>query len=287
MKRVGLHIRMAKTFLDVMFKACEYKLPVFQSFLMNEMRRYPRIVTRELQHFVSLRRAHFDTLFVHGSYWVNLCSAGNTGYETLKKELMLAKRLEFTHIILHPGTARGCIDHIQGIDLLAHSLNRVLKNEHDIIIVLENTTHGGWTVGSDLYDFHLLLTKLDYPDKVQFCIDTAHAHAFGYDISNDNQQDDFLATIDAMIGFSRVGLIHLNDTHELCGSKIDRHCVLGNGNIGEHALRRFVTRPIFNDIPVIMELPPMAAQNEQAMVAMVNQWLDQPVNKQKESQICV
>ncbi|HML19249.1 MAG TPA: TIM barrel protein, partial [Candidatus Dependentiae bacterium] len=70
----------------------------------------------------------------------------------------------------------------EGIDELARSLNYVMKYEREITIVLENTTHGNLSVGSDITDFKLLRAKLDYPERISFCIDTAHAYSYGYDL---------------------------------------------------------------------------------------------------------
>ncbi len=58
-----------------------------------------------------------------------------------------------------------------------------------------------------------------------------------------------------MIGLSRIELIHLNDTREKKGSKIDRHEVPGKGLIGEDALKMFINQPELAHVPILLELP--------------------------------
>src|SRR5437667_347320 len=81
----------------------------------------------------------------------------------------------------------------------------------DITIVLENTCHGKLAVGSDILDFKVLLEKINKPERIGFCIDTAHAYSFGYDIADDQMQDDFIRLLESTIGIERIKLIHLND----------------------------------------------------------------------------
>jgi deoxyribonuclease-4 len=190
----------------------------------------------------------------------------------LQRELELAKRLEFTHMILHSGSTKGVKFREEGITIIANVLNRVLKRENDITIVLENTAHGGMAVGSDLHDFSRLLAKLDQPDKVKFCIDTAHAYAYGYDLATQKGQADFINVLEKTIGVSRIALIHLNDTGEKLGSRIDRHSILGEGLLGDDALKSFIFHPKLQDIPVLMELPVVSEEIELEMLRKVRSW---------------
>src|SRR3990172_1249886 len=123
-KRIALHIRMERMPSQAAFKAIQLGMHFFQFFLRTQEGKYPYLNSREVKEFLSMRRAHFSDIFVHASYWINLCTEQITGYRALMKELRLAKRLECTHLVLHPGSARACKDRMQGIDFLACSLNR-------------------------------------------------------------------------------------------------------------------------------------------------------------------
>lgn len=271
--QVGLHIRLTHTLTDLAQKAARLGVKHFQSFFVFQSTGFMIKPTHaDINSFLTLRRKHFDKVYLHGSYWINLAGIKNQGLHALQQELALAKKLEFTHIILHPGSAKGAVNRQAGIDNLACSLNIVLKKEKDIQIVLENTAHGKKSMGGDLQEFKLLLEKLDQPDKLKFCIDTAHAHGFGYDLSNVQKQEDFIREVEATIGFERVALIHLNDTQEKCGSKIDRHAIVGQGTIGLQALQQFISNPSVKSIPVIMELPVIDEQAEKEALKIVDTW---------------
>jgi deoxyribonuclease IV len=271
--RLGVHIRMQESLADVIKRADNLELPFFQCFfVVQESGKLVNVTDEDVQAFVAARRARFGDLFCHISYWVNLASLGNNGVPQLRREIALAKRLEFTHFVLHAGTAKGATEKSQGIDALASALNNLFKKERDITILLENTCHANLAIGSDIRDFKQLLEKLDKPERVGFCIDTAHAYSYGYDISHKEGQQQFIDLLDANIGIDRIKLIHLNDTVQKLGSYIDRHVIIGQGRIGKQALKDFVMHPQLHHIPLILELPDVPVEEELAIINTVRQW---------------
>ena len=273
MRPIGLHVRFTGTLQELVHKALTLKARIFQCFFVRqETGKMVDLTDDEIGEFLTLRRKHFDNLYLHGSYWINLASVRYNGFRAFERELALAKRLEFTHMIVHPGSAKGARNKEVGIDALARVLNRVTKKEQEIQFILENTTHGKLTVGSDISDFNILLHKLDFPDRISFCIDTSHAYGYGYNIVGEHEQEKFIQLLDEQIGIEKIVLIHLNDTEEKLGSRIDRHALVGQGMIGEAALRRFVSHPRLQNIPLIMELPVVSEEQEVAALEKVISW---------------
>jgi deoxyribonuclease-4 len=221
---------------------------------------------------LAARRSRFNELFCHISYWVNLASLSSNGHLQLRREIALAKRLEFTHCVVHAGTAKGAIDKNEGIDALAKALNDLFRRERDISVLLENTCHANLAIGSDIRDFNMLLQKIDKPERISFCIDTAHAYSYGYNIADIGEHDAFIAFLDATIGIERIKLIHLNDTSEKLGSYIDRHGIVGQGRIGKQALKAFIMHPQLEHIPLIMELPDFPVDEELAILNNIRGW---------------
>ena len=120
MSNVGLHFRLVNTLIDLAHKACRLNIPFFQCFLISqETGRLVQPKDAEIKSFVALRRQYFNQLYLHGSYWINLSSIEYNGFRTLKRELNIAKKLEFTHMILHPGFAKGAREKNEGIMALA------------------------------------------------------------------------------------------------------------------------------------------------------------------------
>lgn len=230
--------------------------------------RYVPVTSYDAERFNALREEHAMTVYMHSSYWINIATgrpAGRTMSERfLCHELRAARQLGIPYLVLHPGAA---IDYpasndraarLRGIDTFAAVLNKLLKAEPDVMVLLENTAHGGRVVGSDLKDLSLIFQKIDYPERIGFCIDYAHAFVFGYDL---NQTDTFVSLVDRTIGWEKVKLIHLNDAYDPPGSMQDRHAIPGEGNIGKMVLRKLLYHPSTASIPHIIE-PPLVAQEQ-------------------------
>ncbi len=272
--RVGLHIRLEDSFIAGVEKAVRLQLPFFQCFMRQKSTgNVLPISDQEVVLFNKEYRHKFGHLYIHGSYWINLASLYKNGYTAFKHEIELAKRVSFTHMVLHPGSANGASTRQEGIDAFARSLNTILKYEHDISLIIENTAHGRMSIGSDISDFKLLMANIDYPEKISFALDTAHAFVYGYDISTEKGQDSFIALVKDTIGFNYVSLIHLNDSQKKSGSCVDEHASVGEGLIGEHMLRRFVTIPELEGVPVLLELPVISEEQELTLIEKVVGWL--------------
>lgn len=269
---VGLHLRLCPSLEGAVEKAIRLQQPLLQCFFMQQSSKTPlRLSSHEIKTFVRDYRSLFSQLFLHGSYLINL-SGIQPRHPALMCELALAKRLFFTHMIVHPGSAKGWGTKEAGIDQLARALNGLLAQEQDITFVLENIAQAGMTIGGDLYDFRQLLEKIDYPEKLAFCIDTAHAHSYGYDLVTLAGQDSFVRIVAQTIGWEHVALVHLNDTQQECASHKDQHCALGQGVVGSLALRTLVSRAELRQKPFILELPEMSEEQELAALSLVRDW---------------
>lgn len=272
MRSIGIHLRLMTTLTDVAQKAIRLGVDTFQCFfVVQDTATLIRPTEDDIQQFRQLREKHFKQVFAHASYWINLSSVTHSRHRALEQELELARLYGFTHLILHPGSAKGG-KRSEGIDALARGLNRIHKEEHNLTIVLENIAFAKQSVGGDINDFKLVLDRLNHPDKVKFCIDTAHAHSYGYDIITPEGQDAFIELLRDVIGIERIALIHLNETKEPKGSRADRHQLLGDGLIGNEALKRFVLHPQLAQIPILLEPPQVAEDREKELIDLIRGW---------------
>jgi deoxyribonuclease-4 len=269
---VGLHIRIYSSFLDAVQKALRLDTPFMQCFFTQQVMGKPLVLSsREIKNFLATYRAHFSQLYAHGSYVINL--AGTHGEQpVLRRELELAKRLSFTHMIIHPGSAKRQLTRDAGIENLVRALNRLIKQETDITFVLENVAQAGMTIGGEVYDFAQILARIDIPERLKFCIDTAHAHSYGYDLISERGREVFVAHVQELISWDSVAIVHGNDTRQGCGSHIDQHCVLGEGVLGAEALHALLMHPQVHNKPCILELPELPEAQELALLDMVRTW---------------
>lgn len=272
MRFIGLHIRLHQSILEAMEYARKLGVPIFQCFVIDQIKKRPIKIDAQTAQLLHKQKQDFDLLFVHGSYFINLAHLKHNGYKSLKRELTLAKQIGAPYFILHPGSTNHTVTHEKGIAQLATVINKLIKEESDITFILENTAHGGNSIGSDLRDFKLLKELLDQPERLGFCIDTAHAHAYGYDICSPETQEQFIDLIHETVGLQNVILIHLNDSYHHRGTRIDKHHSPGMGTIGTSALKSFALNPRLLSIPLILELPVLPYEQEAAMIQQVRDW---------------
>jgi deoxyribonuclease-4 len=60
---------------------------------------------------------------------------------------------------------------------------------------------------------------------------------------------------DDIIGAARLKAFHLNDSQKLLGSRVDRHALIGQGEIGAELFRYLVNEPRFKEMPGVLETP--------------------------------
>ena len=185
-REVGLHLRLYNDFETLISKALKMNIKTFQCFATSLLDgKYINLSERSLQNFLVLRSQIFDSLFLHASYGINIASLKSNGWHSFLKEVCLAETLGFTHLVLHPGTSKKNEDREVLINMHVDFFNRVFDYDFKLKMVLENVSHG---VGGDLLDFIKILEKLKKPEKLSFCIDTAHAYSFGYNLYEDEGQ---------------------------------------------------------------------------------------------------
>jgi deoxyribonuclease-4 len=64
---------------------------------------------------------------------------------------------------------------------------------------------------------------------------------------------DTLARADAAVGLGRLRSLHLNDSIAKLGSNRDRHAILGEGELGDRGCAVFLSEPLFEQLPCVLE----------------------------------
>lgn len=269
---IGLHLRLTDSFIVLMNAALSLHLPFFQSFgihLPSNKLYEPSM--GEHADYIYLRRKHFKELYFHASYWINLCRATPNLFHLIYREIDLAVSLEFTHFVIHPGAYFKYMTYEQGIEQLVNHLQKILDQKFPITLVLENTAHGSQSIGSNIADFMHIKKQLGN-QPIKFCIDTAHAFVYGYQLATDQGRASFISLLNQTIGVEAIQLLHVNDTNNDCGSRVDNHEIPGHGIIGSENLKALVNSNELKNIPMLVEPPHLHDIDLVKVVSQLQSW---------------
>jgi len=195
----------------------------------------------------------------HGSYLVNLGSpkqeTRTKSLETLIDELNRCSMLGLNLFNIHPGSSCGEITRDECIQYIADGINEALSKTTGVKIVLENMSKQGNTIGGDFKEIRQIMDLVKDKTRIGVCIDTCHAMAAGYDLSEQEGFDEMMKDFEKTIGFEWLVALHLNDSKGEAGCHLDRHETIGKGKIGVEGFRRIMNCKHFTDIPLILETP--------------------------------
>jgi deoxyribonuclease-4 len=198
---------------------------------------------------------------IHASYTINIAQEWSEHSWWLKQlylEMELAEYIGAFGIVIHLGKQLK-LSTQQGLNNMFTSLlyiHNKTKN-FNLKILLETSTGQGSEMCYNLEDFAYFFNKFlkINKDKFRICLDTCHIFQAGYDIRTKKNINKYLNDFDRMIGIKYIGLIHLNDSKNELGSKLDRHESLGEGFIGEDSIK-YISKFFFNvNVPIILETP--------------------------------
>lgn len=183
--------------------------------------------------------------------------------ELLRHELGVAPHYGARFVNVHAGSHRGAgreAGIARLIDGMAQALDAIRGGADAPLLVIENASGGGDTLGSTLDELaaiHDAAAARGLDSRLGFCLDTAHLWGAGYDISDPATVDALVAEFDRLIGLDHLVMIHLNDSHSARGSRHDRHAHLGDGHIGRQGLARWLCHPDLDQAAYFLETPHM------------------------------
>ncbi len=195
----------------------------------------------------------------HDSYLINL---GAPEEEKLAKsreafldEFRRCEQLGLSMLNFHPGSHLGLMAPDDCLDLIAESINWVLAQTSGVKAVIENTAGQGTNLGFSFAQLARIIAGVEDKSRVGVCIDTCHAFAAGYDLSNREGYEAMWQEFDEVVGLKYLSAMHINDSKKGVGSRVDRHESLGKGAIGEEFFKMLMADPRMDNIPLILETP--------------------------------
>jgi deoxyribonuclease-4 len=269
-RRIGAHLPLGHGMVRAVERAADIGADTLQVFTDNPTAWHRRAdPPAELPAFrARLTELSLRPLAVHAAYLMNLAGSDERlweqSVELLISELRVAPGFGADLLNVHIGSHRGA-GIAEGTAQVAAAIARALAEVDGgagaPVLVLENSSGAGDGIGVDVPELAAILdaclTRGVDPDRIGFCIDTAHAWGAGHDIGTAEGVDTLLGAFDAQIGLARLHLVHLNDSRADLGSRADRHEHLGAGVIGVEGLGRMLTHPGLAHVTYILETPGM------------------------------
>ena len=207
---------------------------------------------------------------VHASYLINTCSASpSTRAKAAKALVAEAQRCDLLgadHLVFHPGSP-GDMGDDAGIRLTAEAVRAALDASKSVEILVENTAGQGKGIGWRLEHLAAILELAGGGERLGACIDTCHAFAAGYALSTGDEAAAFFEEADRLLGRGRVRALHVNDSKSTCGSRVDRHALIGRGELGLPLFRWLVNAKRFAELPGIVETPIAKGETYAAEIA--------------------
>ena len=219
--------------------------------------RYPIMdgFTIEAMNLMKEKGILYSKVVVHAPYIVNLANDKDPdkfmfSVHFLQEELERCELLGIRYLVLHPGSHVGLgVD--TAISNIAKGLNMILGT-HPVTILLETMAGKGTEVGSSLEEIKRIIDLVDDKEHIGVCLDTCHLNDAGYDMS---KFDSFLEQFDSLIGISKIGCVHVNDSKNDLGAHKDRHENFGFGTIGFDNLISIIYNERLENVPKILETP--------------------------------
>ncbi|MDE6301015.1 MAG: deoxyribonuclease IV [Muribaculaceae bacterium] len=278
MKYIGAHVSSEPTLATAPRQAAMLGATAFALNLVDPSKwRSPELSDTEADEFKAECALYGFTaaqILPHAGFVINPASPDARKLKlselALADEMRRAARLGLSMVNFHPGASLKKITEDEAIALISQTINKVLASTDGVKAVIENTAGQGSNLGYTFEQIGRMIEGIEDRSRVGVCIDTAHAHAAGYDLSHSDGYDAMWADFEKHIGLKYLSGMHINDSAREASSRIDRHAPIGAGTIGEEVFRRLVADPRTDGIPLILETPDPALW--QAEVAALKSW---------------
>jgi len=261
--RVGAHTSIAKSAgpydgpANAVHQQVEYGGNCGQIFSHSpQVWQSPNIDEEAAAQFTKLADEHdIRPWVIHTSYLVNLCTPKEglreKSLDSMQEEVDVADRLGVPYVNVHLGAHTGA--GVEGGLANAGSVLDDLDVPDGVTVLVESDAGSGTKLGGQ---FEHLATVADETSlDIEFCLDTAHVFAAGYDISTEGGVAETFEEFDDVVGLDRLSYVHLNDSKHGCGTNKDEHAHIGEGEIGVEGMRAFIKRTAAEGVPIALETP--------------------------------
>jgi deoxyribonuclease IV len=259
--QVGFHVSISGSIDLAVDRAQEMGCSTFQIFTRNPRGwNFKPLGEVEAAAFAEKRKkAGYRTVVAHMPYLPNLATSdkgfAKKSRDSLKEEVSRCGRLGVDYVVAHIGShmGKGCA---VGIRNVVEACNQALdSNPNETRLLVENMAGQKNCVGARFEELRMILDGVTQKDRIGVCLDTCHAFAAGFDISNKEGVDAAMEIFDSTVGTKNLRVVHLNDSKGPLGGNLDRHEHIGMGRIGTKGLKAFLHHGHISSLPILLETP--------------------------------
>jgi len=255
---IGAHVSPAGGLAKAIGRGEERGCQAIQIF--NQSPRMWRPTAYDEEDFAACRAAmkpsSVEAILIHAVYLLN-CASEDRGIRdksrtSLVQSLRVGAGIGAAGVVLHPGSAKQG-DVGQAIKRAGQVIGEALSESERCPLHLEDTAGAGGTLGRSFEELSQLIDAAGAGQRLGVCLDSCHLLASGYDIRTASGLGETLDRFDAVVGLSRLGSLHLNDSRTPLGSNRDRHANVGQGELGDTGCAAFLSEPRFETLPLVLE----------------------------------
>lgn len=263
MKYIGAHVSVEGGVQNAPLNAAEIGARAFALFTGSSARWVSKKITDEVAEAFKanceVNGYTPEVILPHDNFLINLGSPDAEKLEKSRKsfldEMKRCEQLGLTMLNFHPGSHLNQMEEEACLDLIAESINLTLDKSEGVTAVIETTAGQGSNLGWRFEHIARIIGKVEDKSRVGVCVDTCHTHSAGYDLSSEEGYKKTWEDFESIIGFNYLRGMHLNDNKRTCGSRIDRHELIGKGTLGKDFFSRLMKDSRFDNIPLILETP--------------------------------
>lgn len=258
MLKIGCHLSTKRGFLDMAKEIVSIDGNTFQYFTRNPRGgAQKKLDIKDVEAYRAFAKDNgIDVLCAYAPYDVEPASSDMSKRDftlmVMSEDLARLEEIPGQFYLVRPGSAPG-VSEGDAIGNIADVVNRSLSPSMSSMLILDTMAGEGSQIGSTFEQLARIIDAIDLKDKVGICMDASAVWAAGYDIVGD--LDGVLDEFDRAIGLDKLMVVHLNDSKEGLGSKVDRHARIGEGRIGFDALAAMVVNPRLANVAFYLEEP--------------------------------
>ncbi|HWO94140.1 MAG TPA: deoxyribonuclease IV [Dehalococcoidia bacterium] len=258
--KIGAHVSTSGGIANAPARAAQIGAETIQIFTsIPQTWRKRSISDAEVEAFRgSLAEHGIGPVFIHAIYLINLATSNpellEKSVSALITDLEHGSRIGAGGVIFHVGIFQtGSFDDVapQIIDAIRRILD---ATPEDTRLLIENAAGERKGVGCQFSEIGALIRGVGSP-RLGMCLDTAHAFASCYDVTDRQTLDRMMDELDREVGLERLTAVHANDSKVECGRGVDRHENIGEGKIGRAGFENILAHPAFRDLPLLLEVP--------------------------------